>query len=102
MRGLPRSLDPRPSEARAPFRRESPERAQPSLVGAWGTSNPYPLRFPLGERSGRPEQVVGHPDAESGRPYEFGVLGRINRVRLVSQTVAAESSMRKAPAAIWS
>ena len=36
---------------RLPARRESPERAQPSLVGLGGTPNPYPLRFPPGKRA---------------------------------------------------
>ena len=35
--------------ARCPLRWESPERAEPSLVGAWGTPNPFPLRFPPGK-----------------------------------------------------
>ena len=35
----------RGEEAKFPIRRESPERAQPSLVGAWG--NPQPLSAPL-------------------------------------------------------
>ena len=39
-----------PSEAKAPIRQESPERAQPSLVGGLGVPpNLYPLRFPPGK-----------------------------------------------------
>ena len=60
-----------PFRCQARLRRESPERAQPSLVGAWGNP-PSPTRSASrqgsertsGSGDGRP------PDAESGRPYE--------------------------------
>ena len=51
-----------------PVRRESPERAEPSLVGAWGNPPTITLRFPPGKRA----------DFRSGdgrtavRPYEIG------------------------------
>ena len=35
---------------RLPARQESPERAQPSLVGVWGNPPTLPLRFPPGKR----------------------------------------------------
>ena len=57
-------------------RQESPERAQPSLVGAWG--NPQPLSAPLTAREagGLPKRGRAHPEPESERPYESGNPGR--------------------------
>ena len=46
---------------RLPAHRESPERAQPSLVGAWGhPPTPFPLRFPPGEAGGPPDWGRAH------------------------------------------
>ena len=55
-------------------RRESPERAQPSLVGAWGTPQP-PFRSASRQGSGR---TSGAGDGRTAvRPYEFGTGGRV-------------------------
>ena len=44
---------PLPAREFGGFRRESPERAEPSLVGVWGyPTNPYPLSFPPGNSAG--------------------------------------------------
>ena len=54
-----------------PVRRESPERAEPSLVGAWGT--PKPLSAPLPAREvGGPGVGTGALRLGVGRPHEFG------------------------------
>ena len=60
---------PKPREG-LPARRESPERAQPSLVGAWGTPQPLSASLPAREAGGPPESGRVHPDAGSARPYE--------------------------------
>ena len=50
------------------LRRESPERAQLSLVGVWGTPNPYPLCFPPREWA----NVRKWEGRTAVRPYESG------------------------------
>ena len=45
-----RTSPPEPREG-LPARRESPERAEPSLVGAWGYPPTPPVRFPGGKRT---------------------------------------------------
>ena len=60
-------------------RQESPERAQPSLVGAWG--NPQPLSAPLTAREagGLSEAGTGAPRTRVGAPlriWESGPWGR--------------------------
>ena len=52
--------------------RESPERAQPSLVGAWGTPpTPFPLCFPPGKRP----DIWGGDGRTAVRPYGTGTGG---------------------------
>ena len=84
----------------SPIRRESPERAEPSLVGAWGyPPNPYPLRFPPGKRAGLRRWDRAHPDAESRNLYEYGTGAKdlVERGAIVTQVRPVRICGRKMP-----
>ena len=72
---------PQPLSAQLParefggFRRESPERAEPSLVGVWGyPPNPYPLSFPPGNSAGSGGRVQ-RESPERAEPSLVGAWG---------------------------
>ena len=82
---------------RASRRRESPERAQPSLVGAWGTPQPLSASLPAREAGGPPESGPVHPDAGSGRPYECRSCSLIRLKWMANQRTRPDSASGPKP-----